>query len=106
MYKISATKLKQHLNLEMPLQRSPGVSTIQRILRNTFGLGYKQSNMSKFRYRDPSYNEKRLFISRLMGQFLHDKVVIISVDETSIWSDSLKRKQWNFVPGTLKRPKV
>ena len=45
---------------------------------------------SMLKYRDPSYDSKRLWISRLLTQFLHDDVIIVSLDESSFRSDAVR----------------
>ena len=76
----------------MKNQRIPCKETLRMILRYKFNIRYKQANKSKFKYRDPTYNDKRIYLSRLLAQFLHDDVLIISVDECSLRSDALANK--------------
>lgn len=83
----------------------PNLVNLWKTLRTTFALRFKHTDLAKFRYRNPTYHEKRLFISRLLAQFLHDGALVISVDETSIRSDAAHGKQWNFEPLILKKNK-
>ena len=91
-YNISIPKMRTHLLQKLPASKVPCAMTIRTILRNTFGLRFRYTDIAKFRYRNPFYHEKRLYISRLMAQFLHDNVIVISVDETSIRSDASRGK--------------
>ena len=56
------------------------------------------------KYRDPLFNEKRLWASRLLAQFLADGAIIVCVDESNIRSDSLGGKRWQFNAQSLRRP--
>lgn len=74
----------------------PSGSTILRILKETFHLKFGKASNSNPKYRDPTYNEKRLWVSRLLAQFLLEDAVVISVDESNFRSDHYPAKQWSF----------
>jgi hypothetical protein len=57
------------------------------------------------KYRDPDYNEKRLWVCRLLAQFMIEDAVIISLDESNFKHSALPRKQWQFDSSKLE-PKV
>ena len=69
-----------------PLARKPGRYTIRRILHERFGLTFKDNRTDLARYNDELLDEKRIWISRLLVQFMMDDVVIISVDESGFQS--------------------
>lgn len=46
------------------------------------------------RYLDPTYNEKRLWVSRLLAQFHKEGAVIISIDESNFRVDSFPKRKW------------
>ena len=46
------------------------------------------------RYLDPTYNEKRLWVSRLLAQFHKEDAVIISIDESNFRVDSFPKRKW------------
>ena len=48
------------------------------------------------RYKDPTFDSKRLWVSRLLAQFISDNALIISIDESHLRHDSQKRYQWQF----------
>ena len=50
------------------------------------------------RYLDPTYNDKRVWVSRLLAQFMFENAVIISVDESNFRSDILNKRSWRFAP--------
>ena len=50
------------------------------------------------RFLDPTYNEKRLWVSRLLAQFLLEGDLIISIDESNFRSDSFSKRKWTFAP--------
>lgn len=59
-----------------------------------FNLKYKRVEKANTKYRDPSFNEKRLWISRLLARFLSEDVIVISIDESNFRHDALPTKQW------------
>jgi hypothetical protein len=64
------------------------------ILRSKFKLKYKKLEKSNIKYSDPAYNEKRLWISKLLTMFMMEDALIISVDESNFRSDVIMNKQW------------
>ena len=84
-------------------KKPPCAKTLSKILNESFRLKYKHTDKSKLKYKDPTYNEKRLWVSRLLAQFLFEGVLIISIDESSFKSDVLNHKQWEFHPNLPKK---
>ena len=74
----------------------PSVATLLKILKAKFAMRYGKSQAANVKYRDPTFNERRLWVSKLLAQFLMEDAVIISVDECNFRSDSLPNKQWGF----------
>ena len=58
------------------------------MLKKHFHLRYKFFDTAKIKYMDPAYNDKRMWISRLLAQFLHEGMVVISIDESGFRSDT------------------
>ena len=46
-------------------------------------------NTANLKYRDPTFNDKRLWVSRLLAQFLFEDALKITVDESDFRSDTL-----------------
>ena len=44
------------------------------------------------KYTDPTFDEKRLWISRLLAQFIVEGAIIVSIDESSIRTQGLPKK--------------
>ena len=65
------------------LARCPSVSTVRQMLREDFQLRYRVANAAKIKYNDVSFDDKRVWVSRLLAQFLLSGVVIVSIDESS-----------------------
>ena len=63
--------------------RCPSTSKLRKILREDFQLRFRISNAAKIKYNDVNYDEKRVWVSRLLAQFMFSGVVIISIDESS-----------------------
>ena len=66
------------------------------MIKNKFFLKYKRMKSSTAKYFEGTYAEKRLWVSRLLTQFLHDGAVIVSVDESNFKSDLEKDWCWQF----------
>ena len=49
-------------------------------------------------YNDPLYDEKRLWISRLLAQLYLEDAVIISLDESSFKQEVTAQKMWHAPP--------
>ena len=49
------------------------------------------------KYKNPDFDEKRLWGCRLLAQFLADNALIISVDESNFRHDNIKEYKWQFV---------
>jgi hypothetical protein len=62
------------------------------ILKTKFKLKYKKLEKANIKYSDPLYNEKRLWVSKLLTMFLIEDAVIISVDESNFRSEVLMNK--------------
>jgi len=71
-------------------------SHISQVLRQDLNLRFLRYDSAMVRYQDPTYDHKRLWVSRLLSQFLLDGALIISIDESHIRHDSRKRYQWQF----------
>ncbi len=87
----------------MPQSQVPSVATLRTILKKTFHLKFGKLMSANLKYSDPGFNEKRLWVSRLLAQFYLENIVIISIDESNFRSDTLPSKQWNFNPLLGKR---
>ena len=72
----------------------PSETSINTILHKHFHLKFKSSKASMIRYLDPTYNEKRLWVSRLLAQFHKENAVIISIDESNFRVDSFPKRKW------------
>jgi hypothetical protein len=107
-YGLTALLLQKHLKevFKASTDVVPSLPTIQKILRETFHLKFGRLNKANVKYSDAMYNEKRLWISRLLAQFFLEQVIIISVDESNFKSDALPHMQWRFNPVLGKRKRV
>ena len=48
-----------------------------------FGMRFRAANAAKIKYNDTDFDEKRVWVSRLLAQFMMADVLIISIDESS-----------------------
>lgn len=81
-FKLKLNELKLYLAATLPNGWVPCIATLARILKTHFSLQYKKTDKSKLKYKDPTYNAKRLWVSKLLTQFHFDGALIISVDES------------------------
>ena len=92
-YKTRIQHLRDFIQQQLPLYtKAPAHATLQKILRNVFHQHFKRDDLACVRYRDTIYNNKRLWISRIIAQLMHDDVVIVSIDESNIRSDALRER--------------
>ena len=70
----------------------PSDKTILKILKEHFHLKFGKMHTANLKYRDPTFNDKRLWVSRLLAQFMYEDALIITVDESNFRSDSLPNK--------------
>jgi len=71
-------------------------SHISQVLRQDLNLRFLRYDSAMVRYQDPTFDHKRLWVSRLLSQLLLDGALIISIDESHIRHDSRKQYQWQF----------
>ena len=64
------------------------------MLREDFQLRFRFSNAAKIKYNDVSFDEKRVWVSRLLAQFMFSGVIIISIDESSFKQESVAKRYW------------
>lgn len=108
-YHMNVKKVRSELNelkssaLEYSQLKIPSSSTVLRILKSTFHLKFGKADKANPKYRDPSFNEKRLWVSRLLAQFFLEDALIISVDESNFRSDYLASKQWSFDQSVIQK---
>ena len=65
-------------------------SHVSQVLRGDLHLRFRRYDSAMVRYQDPTFDNKRLWVSRLLAQFLIDGALIISIDESHIRHDSRK----------------
>ena len=82
---------------QLPNARAPDQSVISHILKNDIGLRYKRFDGALIRYKDPEFDEKRLWVCRILSQFIADGALVISIDESNFRHDNTKQHKWQFV---------
>lgn len=95
-YKLKIRNLHIYLLQRLPRRQVPSQQTLLQIIKGTFHLRYGARPAAMPKYGDPMYNEKRLWVSRLLAQFLVENVVIVSIDECNFKSSNLTRQSWAF----------
>ena len=51
----------------MPREQVPTPMIIRKVMKDIFALKYKTLDKANIKYRDPLFNEKRLWVSRLLA---------------------------------------
>ena len=89
-YSLKPYILQKYLSQHLPESYiyPPSLPTIDRMLKKHFHLRYRSFDTAKIKYMDPTYNDKRKWVSRLLAQFLHDDMLVISIDESGFRSDT------------------
>ena len=100
-YLHSSQQLQSHLLQKLGPDKVPSSLTIRKLMKEKFNLHYKRLQKASTKYRDPQYNEKRMWVSRIMAQFFKEEVIIICIDESNFKFDSLPSRQWQFDYGSL-----
>ena len=65
LHHLSLVQLQQFLKSQLPpeLKQVPSLPTIRSMLKKHFHLQYHKFKTANFKYRDPTFNEKRLWTS-------------------------------------------
>ena len=64
---VNTVKILAHLKNEQGVEVLPSKTSIQKILKQDFGLRYRPTNAANIKYNDPDYDEKRRWVSRLLA---------------------------------------
>ncbi len=96
-YNLKRARIHEYLGGSMKQSRVPSKNEIADMLRQEFRLRFRKLDGATVNYIDPHFDEKRLWASRLLSQFLLDDYLLISVDESHIRSDKAKKYAWQFV---------
>ena len=91
---MTVANLTAHMQSHAPLNRSPSKATVRRLLKEEFQLRFRVASAANIKYNDVSFDEKRLWVSRLLAQFMLSGVVIVSIDESSFKSESVVKRYW------------
>jgi hypothetical protein len=106
MYNITVAKVHSYLQERLPKEEVPCRTSVKHILKSTFHFKYAALNKANTKYKDSTYNEKRLWISRLLTQFMIEDAMIISVDDSNFRSDAFPSKSWQFRVPTESTKKI
>ena len=65
------------------LPKVPSKSTVEKIMHDRFHLSYRSFNSAKLRLYQTKFNEKRVWIFRLLAKVLSEDFLVVSIDESS-----------------------
>ena len=63
-------------------------------MRERLGHSFVKRDGANCRYNDPLFDDKRLWVARLLAQFLRDDAIILSVDESAFHAVNNPAKHW------------
>lgn len=96
-YNLKKTDIQKFIQEAKPGSAPLQLNVISHILKNDFGLRYKHFDGALIKYKDPQFDEKRLWVSRILAQFIGDDALIISIDESNFRNDNIRQWRWQFV---------
>ena len=67
---------------------------MRKILMEDFQLRFRAANAANIKYNDVSFDDKRVWVSRLLSQFLLAGVVVVSIDESSFKQEGVAKRFW------------
>jgi hypothetical protein len=73
---------------QIPGLKVPCKETVSMILKEQFLLRHVKYDGAIARYRDPLYNDRRIWLARILTQLICEDVLIVSIDETHFRSDN------------------
>jgi hypothetical protein len=100
-YLNSSAQLRKHLLEKLHPELVPSAALLRKIMKKKFNLSYSRLDKANTQYRNPKYNDKRMWVCRLLAQFIKEDAIIICVDESNFRHDALPSKQWQFNSKTL-----
>jgi hypothetical protein len=99
---LTASKVLSSLRSQNELLRCPGLSTVRKILMEDFQLRFRAANAANIKYNDVSFDDKRVWVSRLLSQFLLAGVVVVSIDESSFKQEGVAKRFWQASSKTIR----
>ena len=76
------------------IEKPPSTWVLSTLMKKEFALSYKHFDSAKIKYNHAMFDDKRLWISRLIVYFLKQEVVIVSIDESSFSTKLTKNCRW------------
>jgi hypothetical protein len=89
--KMTICKLQAKLKGNDGLPRCPCVSTVRKMLIRDFQLRFRAANAANIKYNDVGFDDKRVWVSRLLAQFMLSGVIIVSIDESSFKQEGVTK---------------
>lgn len=70
------------------------MSSLRTILRENFKLTFRANHAANIKYNDTEFDQKRVWVSRLLAQFLEQDILVVSIDESSFKQEGMPRSYW------------
>jgi hypothetical protein len=94
LFNLKRAKVHQFLQESLPAAQVPSERSISAILKDDFKLRFRRYDGAMARYKDPTFDEKRVWACRLLAQFLTDDALVVSIDESHLRSDQASGYRW------------
>jgi hypothetical protein len=78
----------------LELERIPGVTVLSTLLKKEFALSYRHYDTANIKYNHVMFDDKRLWICRLLTFFLSKDAVVVSIDESSFSTKLTTNSRW------------
>ena len=90
-------KVRQHL-ADSGFSPVPSLATIGIVVRERLGLSYRVRKTINFRFLSTAFDEKRIWVTRLLVMFIRMNMLLVCVDESSFQAHNYRSRHW--VPRT------
>lgn len=70
------------------------MSKLRKILNEHFLLRFRPMAAAHIKYNDTEFDSKRVWVSRLLAQFLMSDVLVVSIDESSFKQAGIPKRCW------------
>jgi len=80
----------------------PSATTVQRLLRESFGLSYRPFDSAKLRFSQRLYDPKRQAICRYLATLLIEDALIVCVDESAFSTRQTTRWRWQPMSSSVR----
>jgi hypothetical protein len=93
LHKLSVAKVLAGLK-NSNLDRIPSLTVVSKLMKEHYALSYRHYDTAKIRYNHPAFDEKRLWVAKLVTYLLKSNAVVVSIDESSFCTKLPSSRRW------------